>query len=274
MKNKILSISFSLVMILVSSYLAYEAWGNSIGYSNSMSKITQKLHMSDNLKTSGKKILETITFSWYDGYSQQVEELKKLKTRSNKYAQNAQKFTKAFIALALLILVFYLINPSPLFIVNLILISVIALITGWFSPILEITAYQDIPMLGNTIFQYESKSIISALQNIFQSEKYFIASIILLVTVITPIIKSILLVLISYKDKFHWSQKSKKFLTHVGKWSMLDVFVVAIIVTFFSMNAKGQTDASLQIGIYYFSLYVVLSMICTYLVSFKKTKLN
>jgi hypothetical protein len=270
MKNKILSLTYILTLLFIGSYIAYESWGNSIGYQHSNHKMTEKLYMADNLKTSGKKILETITFSWYDGYSDQVEELKTLKQKSESYDKNAYRFTKAFIAIVLLCLVLYFIAKKKPFVITLIGLSVIALITGWFAPILEITAYQDIPVLGNTIFQYESKSIVSALANIYQSEKYFIAGIILLFTVITPIIKTLLLLLISFKDKFHFSDKSLTFLTHIGKWSMLDVFVVAIVVTYFSMSAKGQTDANLQIGIYYFSVYVILSMICTYIVSFKK----
>jgi hypothetical protein len=270
MKNKILSITYVLTLLFIATYIAYESWGNSIGYSHSINKMTQKLHMADNLKTSGKKILETITFSWYDGYSEEVDELKKLKQKSEVYNKNSYRFTKAFIALVLLSLVIYVIARKNTFVIALIGLSVVALITGWFAPILEITAYQDIPVLGNTIFQYESKSIISALHNIYQSEKYFIAGIILLFTVITPVIKTLLLLLISFKEKFHFSDKSITFLNHIGKWSMLDVFVVAIVVTYFSMKAKGQTDANLQIGIYYFSVYVILSMICTYIVSFKK----
>ena len=152
-------------------------------------------------------------------------------------------------------------------------LSIIALITGWFSPILEITAYQDIPMLGNTIFQYESKSIITALQKIYSQGQYGIAAIILLFTVITPIIKTIIMLTLSFRQNINLSSKRMKFLSWIGKWSMLDVFVVAIVVTYFSMKESGQTDANLQIGVYYFSIYVVLSMICTMILS-RITKQN
>ena len=153
-----------------------------------------------------------------------------------------------------------------------IFLSITSLVVGWFSPILEITAYQDIPVLGNTIFQYESKSIVSALYKIMDKGQYAIAGIILLFTVVTPIIKTILLLILSFQKKLHLSAGKVKFLTHIGKWSMLDVFVVAVVVTYFSTKTNGQTDANLQIGIYYFSVYVILSMICTYLITFKRKK--
>ena len=117
------------------------------------------------------------------------------------------------------------------------------------------------------IFQYESKSIVSALEKIYLQEQYGIATIILLFTVITPIIKTFIMLTISLREKLHLSSKRIKFLSLIGKWSMLDVFVVAIVVTYFSMKSSGQTDANLQIGVYYFSLYVILSMICTFILS-------
>ena len=269
MKTKLLSLTYVVVLSLISAIIAYESWGNAIGYEHSVNKMTEKLHISDNLKSSGKKILEKITFSWYDGYSQDVEELKKIKEKSEKYNKNAYRFTKAFLGIVLLSLVLYFIGKKRALLFGLIALSIIALITGWYSPILEITAYQEIPVLGNTIFQYESKSIISALYKIFDQQQYAIGGIILLFTVITPILKTFLLLIISFREKLHLSIKKIKILSAIGKWSMLDVFVVAIVVTYFSMKSTGQTDANLQIGVYYFSIYVILSMICTYIVSGK-----
>ncbi len=267
MKTKIFGFIYLLILISVASYIAYESWGNAIGYSHTVNKITKNLQIEDNLKTSGKMILEKITFSLYDGYSESVEKLKALKTKSEKYDNNAYRFTKAFIGIVLLSLVLYFIGKHMVLLIGLIFLSIIALITGWFSPILEITAYQEIPMLGNTIFQYESKSIVSALEKIYLQEQYGIATIILLFTVITPIIKTFIMLTISLREKLHLSSKRIKFLSLIGKWSMLDVFVVAIVVTYFSMKSSGQTDANLQIGVYYFSLYVILSMICTFILS-------
>lgn len=270
MKNKLLSTVYIVVLTLAATAIAYESWGNAVGYSHTANKITETLHMEDNLKTTGKKILEKITFSWYGGYTEGVNDIKKLKVHNQKYDKNAYRFTKAFIGIVLLSLVLYVIARKRFLLLSLISLSIVALITGWFAPILEITAYQDIPLLGNTIFQYESKSIVTTLMKMFENQQYGIAAIILLFTVITPVIKTLLLLTISFQEKLHLSSKRIGFLSSIGKWSMLDVFVVAIVVTYFSMKSNGQTDANLQIGVYYFSIYVILSMICTYIVSFKR----
>jgi hypothetical protein len=270
MKSKILSSMYVIVLCSIASLIAYEALGNSQGYSHSVTKMTNKLQLESNIKNEGKKLLEKITFSWYDGYSESMDELKTLKEKAQKYDKNAFRFTKAFVGVVLLALVIYFIGKQVALLSGLIGLSIIALVTGWFAPILEITAYQDLPMLGNTIFQYESKSIVSALMKMFEKQQYAIAGIILLFTIITPIIKTLLLIVINLQQKLHLSQKKIQFLSAIGKWSMLDVFVVAIVVTYFSMKSTGKTDANLQIGVYYFSIYVILSMICTYIVSFKK----
>lgn len=272
MKNKIFSLVFIIFITLVTSVISYESYGNAIGYSHTMNKMTEKLHMEDNLKNSGKKILEKITFSLYDGYTESIEEIRELKSKGERYLKNAFRFTKAFIGIVLLTLVVYLISVNQTVMVSLIIISAISLLAGWFNPILELTAYQDLPVLGNTIFQYESKSIISAVYKMLDKQQYAIVSIIILFTIITPLIKTLLLLTISFQKKLHLTGKRVQFLTHIGKWSMLDVFVVAIIVTYFSMKPSGQTDANLQIGVYYFSVYVILSMICTYVLTFKKNK--
>ena len=47
---------------------------------------------------------------------------------------------------------------------------------------------------------------------------------------------------------------------------MADVFVVAILVAFFSSNGQGLTDAKVQAGLYFFTGYVVLSVLATQLI--------
>lgn len=272
MKNKVLGLLYITVLTMTASVIAYESWGNAIGYSHSVNKITEKLQVEENLKNSGKKLLEKITFNWYDGYTESVNEIKELKLKSDKYNNSSYRFSKAYLGLVLLSIILYMVGKNRALLSGLVILSIIALVTGWFSPILEITAYQEIPVLGNTIFQYESKSIISALYKIIDNKQYVIAGIIMLFTVITPIMKTLLLLIMSIKERLYLSRKTINILSLIGKWSMLDVFVVAIVVTYFSLKATGKTDANIQIGVYYFSIYVILSMICTYIISIKSNQ--
>ncbi len=47
----------------------------------------------------------------------------------------------------------------------------------------------------------------------------------------------------------------------IGKWSMTDVFVVAILLAFFSTESKSFTDASVGPGLYFFAGYGLLSLL-------------
>ncbi len=55
------------------------------------------------------------------------------------------------------------------------------------------------------------------------------------------------------------------FVKAVGKWSMADVFVVALLLTFLSLSGDGLTDARLGTGFYFFAGYVLLSLLAAQL---------
>lgn len=45
---------------------------------------------------------------------------------------------------------------------------------------------------------------------------------------------------------------------------MLDVFVVATFLVYLSSNNSDLTHAEIEVGLYYFLLYVLLSMVTTF----------
>jgi hypothetical protein len=47
---------------------------------------------------------------------------------------------------------------------------------------------------------------------------------------------------------------------------MADVFVVAVLVAFLASNGKGLTHAEVEIGLYFFAGYGVLSLVATQLI--------
>lgn len=269
-KSTFAQIIYFLVTVSFCSYLAYESWGQSLAYEHRIQEVAERLSMSDNFKSQSKKVLETITFNWYSGYSEELDALKAIQDKAEKHDQLAHKHTKLFIATLVLMFLLHGFIKSKISLLAMLSVTVIALVTGWFAPILAIIAYQDIPVLGQSVFQFESKSIVSALQKLYESGQTAIAVIIFVFTLLTPIFKSLMMLIILFSQNLHFSQKSIKVLKSIGKWSMLDVFVIAILVTFFTTKSGGATDATLQIGVYYFVTYVISSMLLTYLISIKQ----
>jgi len=52
---------------------------------------------------------------------------------------------------------------------------------------------------------------------------------------------------------------------HIGKWSMTDVFVVAVLLAFLASGPGGLTRASLGVGLYFFAGYAIASQVAGHL---------
>gem|GEM_PF-5910559 len=89
---------YLLAVISFCAYLAYESYGQSLAYEHQIGEVSEKLSMSDNFKSKSKKVLETITFNWYSGYTEDVENLQLLQENANQHDKLAYKNTKLFIA--------------------------------------------------------------------------------------------------------------------------------------------------------------------------------
>lgn len=109
------------------------------------------------------------------------------------------------------------------------------------------------------------QSILGTITQLFDAGYVLVAALIGLFSVIVPLLKGLLLLAatVSTVGSAHWKfyhQSSGL----ISKWSMADVFVVALLVTFLAANAI--TDETLHFqssfgsGFYYFFAYCVLSI--------------
>ena len=110
-----------------------------------------------------------------------------------------------------------------------------------------------------------TRSLLETMKELISNNHVIVGLLIGLFAVIIPVVKIILSVL----SVFISSSKSSLFLkisSLLGKWSMSDVFVMAIIVAFFTINANEQTINAVQMkaelgqGFYFFMLYCVLAI--------------
>ncbi len=115
---------------------------------------------------------------------------------------------------------------------------------------------------GKTYFYYQNKGIMEVIHLLWNSGNKPVAIAIGTFSVIVPLIKLLftLLFLLIPIDKAYLF---RKFLSHLAKWSMADVFVVALFLAYlsFSNMSPGVTmDAQILFGMYYFLAYVILSI--------------
>lgn len=124
-----------------------------------------------------------------------------------------------------------------------------------------------------TIRQMWTKNTFSILSGIraLQDEGHGgLAALLFFFSIVFPIAKLIALIFIWWvritdgvrRTTLHW-------LLVLGKWSMLDVFVIAVIVVAVKMGLFA--DAFPRKGIYYFGFSVLLSMVATSLIQYLAT---
>jgi len=137
----------------------------------------------------------------------------------------------------------------------------VSLFYGLINPILMVTIHKQVDYLGDVILSFESKGIIGSISKLYSSGELAVALTILVFSILLPGIKSLTLtfMLIFYQNR--WNHKLVAFFKQIGKWSMIDVFVVATFLVYFTSNTGGISQAEIQVGLYFFLAYVILSMI-------------
>ncbi|MCP3686949.1 MAG: paraquat-inducible protein A [Gammaproteobacteria bacterium] len=112
----------------------------------------------------------------------------------------------------------------------------------------------------------KTRSIVGTVEELYDARQYLVAFLIALFSIVIPVTKSLLMV-ISALFKNRLGQISKSITALISKWSMADVFVVAIIVAFLAANATQQTEELFSLtakfgeGFYYFLGYCLLSIL-------------
>ena len=145
--------------------------------------------------------------------------------------------------------------PKTAITIQLLLVMTLLLfIAGVSLPILTITK---LLVVSNEV------SILTGLLQLIEEQQYFIFVVIFLFSIVLPLLKLYYLFLLSAKKAVE-NEKYSKYLHlmhRYGRWSMLDVFVIAILI----MTVKLGALASVQIesGMYFFTAAVLLLMIIT-----------
>lgn len=106
----------------------------------------------------------------------------------------------------------------------------------------------------------DTHSILSAIWALFTDGEYFLATIIFLFSVLVPVLKLayLLVVAILSVPQATASDRLLDRLEGLGKWSMMDVLVLALVI--FYVNASAIADASALPGVYCFAASVLLTM--------------
>ncbi len=139
----------------------------------------------------------------------------------------------------------------------LLIIASILLLVGFVSPIMTIT---------QLVWINHSFSIVSGIWQLWQQGHIMLFILVGGFSIILPIAKIILLFNLLHPKTIHLHQRKKllHLMHNYGRWAMLDVMVVAMLI----VSVKLGAIASIQIhpGLYVFGSAVLLVMLITHYV--------
>lgn len=141
-------------------------------------------------------------------------------------------------------------------VINLLLLcSLAALVIGVIAPLLTL---QKLYFIENTI------SLISTIQTLYNDKEWLLFTVITLFSVCIPVIKIVSLLMITNIDFESGSflDKTLSLIETLGKWSMLDVFVVALLLVSLKLGALAKVEV--HYGLYVFTFSVILTMVLSF----------
>ena len=136
----------------------------------------------------------------------------------------------------------------------LLVVAAATLVLGLTLPILDVEKF---------VFWESNYSVVTGVANLFDANEYLLGFVILLFSIVFPIAKLGVPATLWW-GKFTHEQRFGllRRLEQVGRWSMLDVFAVAILVVAGKLGMVADVRA--RVGIYLFAAAILVSMLATW----------
>jgi len=130
----------------------------------------------------------------------------------------------------------------------LLIVAFVLFSTGIFFPFFHVTKLW--------LF-HDAVSVVGGIITLFHEGEYFLFAVLTLFTLVFPCVKLGLLAIIWLERNHDLApvQRLHRWVESLGKWSMLDVFVVAILIV--AMKSAGVADIHIGPGLYLFTFSVI-----------------
>lgn len=168
------------------------------------------------------------------------------------------------------------------------LLNFLVLVPGVTLPIYSVTIGTQIEAsviedpVEVTVYQ-QTRSILGVVRELWRSAEYLVSSLILIFSIVVPVTKGCLLLASIHVVNLRIRQRILQIVDSIGKWSMADVFVVAVFLAYLATRDSAQTNSfsvpvlfqevdvematrltsNLGAGFYYFLGYCLFSVLWT-----------
>ncbi len=187
--------------------------------------------------------------------------LDKVREKQAVAMEKAKKYTLYFMSFLVVVLLSYFLISLRIFTLIGSISAMIALVLGLITPILMVTIHKEVEYLGDIVLSFESKGVIGSIAKLWETGDIVVAMVILLFSVVVPVLKVLSLLVVSVFMESRFAHGIIAFFKMIGKWSMVDVFVVAVFLVYLTANKGDISRAEVEMGLYFFLAYVIVSML-------------
>jgi paraquat-inducible protein A len=234
--------------------------------------VSAKLDIDHSTDLAWKSLWETLTFSWYSGATQARSEISQLLAEAKHHNELSTRAAAAFLAVTVVFLGTRVWqargrrDDSRISLTaDVIGVSALCLVVGLVAPVFSLKAFAQLPVLGEIVLKYEAKSILMTVASLVKSQTYFVAFLVSIFSIVIPALKIFISTLVIQHRSVTLQGRGIAFIKSVGKWSMADVFVVAILVAYFAVSGDEFSEAKVEVGLYFFATYCLASLLSTHL---------
>jgi hypothetical protein len=256
-------IIYTLMILCLGSMLffGFKAYGKAKAYEESAASLSRNLNIEKLAELQLKELAETFSFGMYE--NEVKREFNRLEREKRAYAKESQKYFLYYLLTFFVLLGSYFFVSLRAFTFFVSLGTAATLLFGLTTPLLMVTIYKKIEYLGEVVLSYESKGVLGSIMKLFDNGDLVVPIAILLFSVLIPLLKVLTIMFVSLFMKSRFAHGMVKVFKVMGKWSMADVFVVALFLVYFTTDTGVVSHAEIEVGLYFFLLYVIVSMFLT-----------
>ena len=260
--KKVIDITIALFALSLLLYFSYSSYTTA----KELEQINREYYeaqtdIGDLLKRRFDSLLTAISFGAFESNDRKAKNIEKLKAQILILKERNKDATITLGITAFGIILTYFILSRDIYALLLGFASLITLLFGIFTPILMIVIHKSVEYLGDIVISFESKTIFATIMHLYRDGNYPVAIAILLFSIIVPFVKTVSMIAVVLWKRFHIAAKLVNFFKHLGKWSMLDVFVVALLLVYLSAGSSENSYSQIESGLYIFLIYVIFSII-------------
>jgi len=258
MKKAILYVLMSLLLLGI-FFFGIRAYGEATSYERETAALVSNMDAKSLAEYKAKEWAEKLSFGFYKNCQHKV--LDETRVRQHQHKVQSIRYTEYAMGLLVLLLLCYFLVSLRVFTFFGAVAAGIVLFFGLISPIMMVMIHKEVEYLGDVVLSFESKSVIGSIVKLFGNGDSVVATVILLFSVLIPLVKTLSMMFVSLFMESRFAYGMIAFFKMIGKWSMVDVFVVATFLVYLTVDRGDVSRAEVEVGLYFFLAYVIVSML-------------